>query len=49
MSDVDLGFATVLVTSAAAVDIGALDSDASQPLDLLDLPGQRVPVIRTTR
>ena len=38
MGDIDLGLSAMLVTLVAAVDIGPLDGNAGQALDLLDAP-----------
>ena len=44
VADVDVSPALVAVPFVAAIDIGASDLDAGDPLDLRDLPGERVAV-----
>ena len=44
--DEDAGFALVSVSLIAAIDISAFDGNAGEALDLLDLAGEGVAVIR---
>ncbi|MFN9499438.1 MAG: hypothetical protein ACK57E_13555 [Erythrobacteraceae bacterium] len=44
VADVDVNPALVAVPFVAAIDIGASDLDADDPLDLRDLPSERVAV-----
>lgn len=45
MDDEDLGLAAMLVPLVAAIDIGPLDGNAGQALNMLDLPGEGVAIV----
>jgi len=45
VGDIDLGLSAMLVALVATIDIGALDGDAGEALDLLDLAAEGVAVI----